>query len=165
MALRTAQILLVAGVALFYTLLVFNNTTDYGSNYEFVRHVMMMDSTFPENHAMWRAANSPRVHTTFYVGIIVWEAATTLLCWWGVVGLVRALRGTQAVFDAAKHWAITGLTLSLLMWLAAFLGVGGEWFLMWQSKTWNGQQAAFRMFTVVGMVLLLLVQRDGEAQP
>jgi predicted small integral membrane protein len=34
--------------------------------------------------------------------------------------------------------------------------------LMWQSKTWNGQEAAFRMFTVVGIVLLLVVQRDSE---
>ncbi len=26
---------------------------------------------------------------------------------------------------------------------------------MWQSKEWNGQEAAFRMFTVVGIVLLI----------
>jgi len=48
------------------------------------------------------------------------------------------------------------------MWLVAFLSAGGEWFLMWQSKTWNGQEAAFRMFTVVGIVLLLLVQSEAE---
>ena len=48
------------------------------------------------------------------------------------------------------------------MWLVAFLSVGGEWFLMWQSKNWNGQEAAFRMFTVVGIVLLLVVQPEAE---
>jgi predicted small integral membrane protein len=36
---------------------------------------------------------------------------------------------------------------------------------MWQSHTWNGQDAAFRMFTVVGLVLLLLIQPETEAQP
>lgn len=36
---------------------------------------------------------------------------------------------------------------------------------MWQSPTWNGQEAAFRMFTVVGLVLLIVLQPDGEAQP
>jgi len=51
--------------------------------------------------------------------------------------------------------------MSLLMWLVAFLSVGGEWFLMWQSKTWNGQEAAFRMFTVVGIVLLVLLQPES----
>ena len=48
------------------------------------------------------------------------------------------------------------------MWLVAFLSVGGEWFLMWQSKVANGQTTAFRMFTVVGIVLLLVVQREAD---
>jgi predicted small integral membrane protein len=51
------------------------------------------------------------------------------------------------------------------MWLVPFLSIGGEWFLMWQSKTWNGQDAAFRMFTVVGIILLLLALPDTESQP
>ena len=42
----------------------------------------------------------------------------------------------------------------------AFLDVGGGWFLMWQSKMWNGQEEAFRMFTIVGVVLLIVVQRE-----
>jgi len=62
------------------TILVLNNITDYGSTYEFVRHVLMMDSTFPGNHVMWRAVNSPLVHTVFYIGIIAWESVTMLLC-------------------------------------------------------------------------------------
>ena len=33
---------------------------------------------------------------------------------------------------------------------------------MWQSKSWNGQETAFRMFTVIGIVLLLLVQTDSD---
>ena len=53
MALRVSKAALVFAIALFYTILVLNNITDYGSNYEFVRHVLMMDSTFPGNHGMW----------------------------------------------------------------------------------------------------------------
>lgn len=45
-----------------------------------------------------------------------------------------------------------------------FLSVGGEWFLMWQSKAWNGQDAAFRMSASIGIVLLLLAQPDTETQ-
>ena len=44
MTLRVAKMLLVFAVALFYTFVVLNNTTDYDSNYQFVRHVLMMDS-------------------------------------------------------------------------------------------------------------------------
>jgi predicted small integral membrane protein len=90
---------------------------------------------------------------------------TMLLCWVGGVRLVRALGGPAATFHRAKNVAVAGLTLSLLMWLAAFLSVGGEWFLMWQSKAWNGQEAAFRMFAVVGIVLVFLALPDSETQP
>ena len=160
MTLRVAKSLLVFGVAIFYTFVVFNNLTDYDSNYEFVRHVLMMDSTFPGNHGMWRAINSPAMHTAFYVAIIAWEFATMLLCWWGGVRLAWLIDASDSDFQQAKDVAIWALTLSLLMWLVAFLGIGGEWFLMWQSRVWNGQEAAFRNFTVVGLVLLFVAQRE-----
>jgi predicted small integral membrane protein len=63
MTLRTIKSALVFGVAIFYSFVVFNNVTDYNSNYQFERHVMMMDSTFPGNHLMWRAINTPLWHT------------------------------------------------------------------------------------------------------
>jgi predicted small integral membrane protein len=160
--LRASKIALVFAVALFYTFVVLNNVTDYDSNYQFVRHVLMMDSTFPGNHGMWRAQNQPALHTVFYVSIIAWEALTMALCLWGGFRMLKARRGTTEEFERAKSVAVAGLTLSLLMWLIAFLAVGGEWFLMWQSKSWNGQDAAFRMFTVVGIVLLLVAQRESE---
>jgi predicted small integral membrane protein len=164
MTLRAAKVLLVTGVAALYTLVVLNNTTDYDSNYQFVRHVMTMDSTFPGNHGMWRAINSPALHTAFCLTIIAWETLTMVLAWWGAVRLAKALRGGAADFNAAKTVAIAALALGLMEWLVAFLSVGAEWFLMWQSKSWNGQDAAVRMFTVLGIVLLFLAQPDAEAQ-
>jgi predicted small integral membrane protein len=159
--LRAAKVLLVFSVAIFYTLVVLNNTTDYASNYQFVRHVLMMDSTFPGNHGMWRAINSPAIHTAFYVTIIAWEALIVTLCWWGGARMAAAI-GSAEAFGRAKNVAIAALTLGLLQWSVAFLSVGGEWFLMWQSKSWNGQDAAFRMFTVIGIVLLLVAMKDEE---
>ena len=165
MTLRLAKLLLVGGMALYYTLVVLNNLTDYDSNYQFVRHVLMMDSTFPENHLMWRAVRSPAVHTAFYVAIIAWESITMVLLWMGAAQMGRLLGAGAGEFHAAKKWAIAALTLSGMMWLVAFLSVGEGWFAMWQSKTWNGQEAAFRMFCVAGIVLLLVAQRDEETQP
>ncbi|HEY6443573.1 MAG TPA: DUF2165 domain-containing protein [Candidatus Acidoferrales bacterium] len=165
MTLRWSKLLLVFGVALFYVFVVFNNLTDYSSNYQFVRHVLMMDSTFPGNHGMWRALNQPVLHTAFYVAIIAWEAVTMALCSWGGIRLLKTVHGTAAEFHRAKSVAVVALTVSLLMWLVAFLTIGGEWFLTWQSKTWNGQDEAFRMFTVVGIVLLLVALPDQDGQP
>jgi predicted small integral membrane protein len=161
---RAAKVLLLTGIALYYTLVVFNNLTDFDSNYQFVRHTLSMDTTFPGNHGMWRALASPAAYLVFYLGIIAWEIATGILLWWAAVRLLRTLRSPAAAFNAAKRIAVMALTLSLLMWLVAFLDVGSEWFLMWQSRTWNGQEPAFRMFAVVGIVLLVLLQPDVEGQ-
>jgi predicted small integral membrane protein len=164
MILRVSKILLVFAVALCYTLVVLNNTTDYDSNFQFVRHILMMDSTFPNNSAMWRAINSPSVHTLFYITVIAWEAIAMILCWLGGIKLLRNLKAPAAAFQQAKNSAIIGLTLGALLWLTAFLTIGGEWFLMWQSQKWNGQEGAFRMFTIVGIVLILVVMKDDELQ-
>ncbi len=161
---RVAKVLLISSIALFYTLVVFNNVTDFNSNYQFVRHVLSMDSTFPGNHGMWRALPTPAFHLAFYISIIAWESATMILLWWGVARLGRALRFSAARFNAAKRLPVMALTLSMLMWLVAFLTIGGEWFLMWQSRAWNGEEAAFRMFAVVGLVLLILIQPESETQ-
>jgi predicted small integral membrane protein len=164
-SLRVAKIALVLAVALFYSVVVFNNLTDYDSNYQFVRHALMMDSTFPNNRAMWHAVNSPTIHTIFYVSIIVWESITMILCWWGALRLARAATTTAATFNQAKRISVVALTVGLLMWLVAFLIVGAEWFLMWQSKSWNGQEAAFRMFTIMGIILVFLALPDSDQQP
>ncbi len=165
MTIRIAKMLLVFSVAFFYFLIFFNNVTDYDSDYQFVRHVLMMDTTFPGNHGMWRAIQSPWVHTAFYASIISWEALSMLLCLAGGMKLAGALRESAATFNAAKQLAVIALTVSLLQWLVAFLIVGGEWFLMWQSKDWNGQEAAIRMFIVIGIALLFVAQPDTEEQP
>jgi predicted small integral membrane protein len=162
---RAAKIFLLCGIGFFYTLVVFNNLTDFDSNFQFVRHVLSMDSTIPGNHGMWRAMTSARMHMVFYLGIIGWELTNMALLWWSAVGLLRAIRQPAAVFNQAKGIAILALTLSLSMWLFAFLDIGGEWFLMWQSHIWNGQDAAFRMFAVAGLVLLILIHPDLDGQP
>jgi len=162
MLLRLSKISLVASAALFLLVVVFNNLTDYGSNFAFVQHVLAMDSTFPGNQGMWRAITSPVIHHAFYASIILWEFAAGLLIAMGAWKLWQARAASAAVWQHAKSFAIAGLTLSLLQWFVAFITVGGEWFLMWQSSTWNGQNAAFRMFAVLGLILLFLNQRDDD---
>src|SRR5580698_2611116 len=109
---RIAKIALVAGIAIFYSLIVFNNLTDFDSNYQFVRHVLMMDSTFPGNRGMWRAINIPAVHIAFYLGIIGWEIVTTVLLWWGAARMFAAMNHPARRFHASKQIASSALTLS-----------------------------------------------------
>jgi predicted small integral membrane protein len=164
MTTRVSKALLLFALGFYYTLVVFNNTNDYNSNLTFVRHVLLMDTTYPGNNGMWRAIHSPSVPLLFFVSIVIWEIVTGVLCWWAGIRLVRNLRSSAATFNTAKRLGIVALTLSLLMWLSAFLTVGNEWFLMWQSKEWSGESGADHMFVIAGIILLYLVMPDVEGQ-
>ncbi|SFS14060.1 Predicted small integral membrane protein [Granulicella pectinivorans] len=162
MILRLSKCILLAGVSFFFTLVVFNNLADYNANYQFVRHILMMDTIFPNSPSLWRSLQSSTLHTLFYHSIIATEAVIALVSWWGTINLLRAIRATPAAFQQAKSVGTVALTLACSLWLVAFLTVGGEWFLMWQSHGWNGQEEAFRMFTICAFVLVYLTLSEPE---
>jgi predicted small integral membrane protein len=160
MNLRHCKIVLTSISSLFFLLVFFTNATDPNSNYQFVRHVLGMDTTFPGNAAMYRAVRLPLVHKAFYASIIGWEGLCCALIGAGTLKMWRARAAGAAEWKAAKVLASVGLTAGMVLWYLAFLCVGGEWFLMWQSRIWNGQDAAARMFAVMGVSLLFLNQPD-----
>ena len=158
---KLSKIILVWSIAFFASLVVFNNITDYGSNYQFVQHVLKMDTTFPNNNGLWRAIDSPFIYHIAYIFIIVVEAIVAALCWLGGARLLKSINDSKQ-FNKDKGVAVIGLTLGIVLWFLGFITIGGEWFLMWQSKIWNGQQAAFRLVMVIGIVLLYLTATDKE---
>ncbi|MDR5744507.1 DUF2165 domain-containing protein [Caballeronia sp. LZ029] len=160
---RLAKLFAVASMALLASLVSFGNLTDYGSNLQFVEHVLRMDTTFPGNANMYRAITSPMLQHLGYDLIIFLETVTALLCWAGVIAMCRAIRQENAVFARAKRWAIAGLTLGYLTWQVCFMTIGGEWFGMWQSQQWNGTESAFRFFMTF-LVILIFVTR-AETHP
>ena len=164
MIVRYSKILFVAAIALFATLVAFGNITDYGSNYAFVHHVLLMDTVFPDTSIKYRAIESVALHHAAYILIIALEALTALLCWLGAWRLLRHKRASGRVFNRAKGTAIAGLTLGFLVWQVGFMSVGGEWFGMWMSKDWNGVPDAFRFFITIGVVLLYLIQKDDDLE-
>ena len=79
LAIRLVKTAMVASTALFALLVAYNNLADYDSNYEFVRHTLSMDTTFPDNALKGRAITSPTLWTLAYWSIILAEAATGLV--------------------------------------------------------------------------------------
>jgi len=158
-AVRSCKIALVAAIALFFTLVALGNLTDYGSNWQFVQHVLSMDTTFPDSDLRWRAITSPEIQTAGYWLIIATQLAVTGLLWFGCWRLAAALPGPD--FAGAKGFAVIGLTLGLLLYMTGFATIGGEWFAMWQSAVWNGQQKAFEFIGMIGLVLVVLLLPEG----
>ncbi len=53
-----------------------------------------------------------------------------------------------------------GVLAGFLVWFLGFTVIGGEWFAMWQSPRWNGQEPAFRFLVAILAVGLYVQQPD-----
>ena len=148
-ALRLAATLLTATAALYIALVAFGNITDFGTNQQFVRHVLAMDTTFKDEDLMWRAITSKGLQDAAYVAIIIWETVAALVLIYGTWLWARR-------DDArARRFSTYGLLMLMLLFGAGFIAIGGEWFSMWQSGDWNGLDAATRVFLFSGVVLIV----------
>ncbi|NUT94254.1 MAG: DUF2165 domain-containing protein [Saccharothrix sp.] len=147
---QAAVAVLVAITGVYMGLVVLGNVTDYGTNRAFVEHVFAMDTTFQSPNTMYRAITNQTVVTLAYLLIIAWEAVTAVVL---LAGLVAWLRGRTAV---ARRLSSVGWVMQVLLFGGGFIVIGGEWFLMWQSKNWNGLTAAFQNFVIAGVGLIVL---------
>jgi predicted small integral membrane protein len=84
----------------------------------------------------------------------------TFFCLKGSWQMFRNLKKSASAFHASKNWAVAGIITGILIWFLGFEIIGGEWFSMWQSVTWNGLAAAERVLSFLFFVLILLHLRD-----
>lgn len=159
---RAAKAIAVAAIGLMALLVVIGNTTDYFTNYQFVEHVMKMDTIFPGSHLYYRHINNPFIFHAGYIVLIGAEAAMAFCCIKGSWLLFRNLKASALVFHAAKNWAVAGIILGIMIWFLGFEVVGGEWFAMWQSSVWNGLGAAERIVSFLVLVLILLHFKEED---
>ncbi|MCZ9350824.1 DUF2165 domain-containing protein [Streptomyces mutabilis] len=148
---------LTAVLALYIALVAFGNITDFGTNQQFVRHVLAMDTTFKDDDLMWRAITNEGVQDAAYVAIIAWETVSAFVL---IYATWLWIRRNHA---AARRTTTYGTLMLMLLFGAGFIGIGGEWFSMWQSADWNGLDAATRIFLISGVVLIVAQLTPGEA--
>ncbi len=162
LVLRLAKVACVAAMAFYATLVAFGNVTDYGTNFAFVEHVFRMDTIFPDATIGYRAITSELIHHIAYGLIIVTEILVAVLCLMGAARIFARRAASARDFNRGKTFAIAGLTLGFVLWQVGFMSVGGEWFGMWMSQSWNGLASAFRVFITMLAVLIYVVLPDGE---
>jgi len=160
--LRLSKAVLVGFFGLYVLIVAFGNSTDYHTNFAFVQHVLSMDTTFQGSRLMYRAIPTPAIHHGAYMLIIVTEWIIALAALFGASQMLRNLKSTSSKYNQAKKWAIISLLLGLALWFFGFQIIGGEWFAMWQSETWNGLDPASRLTTYIGICLLALMLPEND---
>ncbi|HEV7777739.1 MAG TPA: DUF2165 domain-containing protein [Luteibacter sp.] len=163
MSLRLLKVLSVSAMGLMLGLFAFGNLTDYNSNFQFVRHVLMMDTIFPDATIRYRAIATPWMHHVAYGAVIATQVTAAALCWLGAWRMWRRRKEASTVFQHARRSAFAGLALGAALYQVGFITIGGEWFGMWMSSQWNGIDSAFRFFVCLFAVLVFVAMRDDDA--
>lgn len=165
-AIRAAKAVSTLSVGGFAFFPVFNNLTDYRTNFEFVKHVMTMDAQQPELAAVsninYRAVPWNSAHHAAYGTVIGAESVIMTTCLTSAWRQFRALYGSDAAFHEAKRWGVVGCATGLFLWFFVFQAVAGEWFGMWMNETWNGIPDAVRLSSFIGGTLIFLGQRNDS---
>lgn len=159
MELRFCKVAIAGSLALFALLCGIDNVLDYDTNFMFVGHVFSMDTTFSGNSLRTRAITEPALWRWGYALIIGTELLVGACYLGAAVQMTRRLRASGARFDDAKRLFHVATGLAFLLWFTGFMAVAGEWFQMWQSTQWNGQEPAFR-FYITALVAAIFVGRD-----
>src|SRR5690625_4452030 len=89
--LRYVKALLVATVGGFAALVVFGNITDYDSNFQFVKHVLSMDSRRADlgKTIEYRAIEWEWAWHAAFIGVILVEAFIMVACLYGAYRMAR----------------------------------------------------------------------------
>ena len=162
LVIRLAKALLSLFIGLTAVIIVFNNLTAYRTNLNFVKHVLSMDTTFPDNPTQYRAIKSSPIHHTIYISIICVETLIAVLCTKGGIDLFKHLEADSQTFHEAKRSSISGMLLALLLWFFGFQGIAAEWFGMWQSKEWNGLPDATRLTQFIITTLIFVSLKNDD---
>ncbi len=159
---RVTKCIAVCSIAIMLLLIVIGNTTDYYTNYFFVAHVMKMDTIFPNSQIHYRSINNPILFHAGYIFLIILETIMTIFCCLGGFLMIKNIKKPAQKFNASKKWAVTGIAIGIVIWFLGFEVIGGEWFGMWQSTTWNGLGSAGRILDFLVLTLLLLHFKEAE---
>jgi len=157
---RLIKILFGACIGLYMLIVCFNNITDYNSNFKFVSMVSGMGDVFSKGKTGWRSITNETLHHIMYLFIIAWELTIAILTITGIFKMIQKLKSGTVEFNQSKRLLIIGLSLGVILWFGMFITIGGEWFLMWQSRNWNGQNTAFLLSICFLLFLIHLSQRD-----
>lgn len=161
---RIVKIMAILLTGLFATFVCMGNLMDFGSNYEFVKHVLLMDTTFEGNKLMWRSITNTNFWLITYWGLIIAEGTVAILGWITAIKMIRAINKDKTIFSDAKKLGYIAFLLALCIWFIGFIIIGSEWFAMWQSKVWNGKQTAMDISQVFIGFLILFSLPEQEQQ-
>lgn len=142
------KIVLSLTTAVVMSIVVLNNLQDKHNGLTYTAHTLNM-TYVPDGPLKYRSINDRRYVIGAYTIVVIWEALIALMA---AVGALLMCMKRSAGLSLAKLAHMLGA----LLFFGAFRGIAGQWFMMWQSGSFNGLPDAHRMLQWMLAVLVLL---------
>jgi predicted small integral membrane protein len=94
--------------------------------------------------------------------VIATEALIGLLCFKGALDMWQARRAESTQFASARHYAVLGCGLAMVLWIGLFMAGGGALLQMWQTQVGLGSLEGAFMYAVSSAAVLLFVNQPEE---
>ena len=127
MGTRGLKIVITMSTAILFSLIAFNNITDYCTNFQLVKTILSMEPVKTTN-IQWLAITSPLLQHAAYLIIITWETLTAAVCCTGALLMVYvwaiiapAITGSPAFgVSVTTMVSLASATASLIIGMAIF---------------------------------------------
>ncbi len=161
--LRIMKIALVLSVALWAALGARGNIADWRGTTGAVAAVTSM-ATFAGGAHRWEATTSPTVILAGAVFIVLFKAATALLCASGAWRMTAQRKSDAEAFNRAKTLALAGCAVAVVSLFGGWVVIGEGWYEFWRSDALREPAggAAFRYGGFIALIALMVGARDGE---
>ena len=161
MNIRHMKIIVLCTIALYFTFLVFNNFTNFDSNFKSLKSVFEMEGVFDTHLISWRAISNSHIQQGAFFFLIAWQILTALLCWGGSLVMFKNIHADHEKFSESKKIALAGLTAGFLFFMIGFVIIGSEWFNMWQSM-WKNLQLKTLVYAILLLGCMIFVSTKEE---
>ena len=152
---------LISGLALWCTVLIYNNIKDSETNLTLLADMMSMklikaDPNSGGKKLLSRAIDSSLFHKSSLLAALVVQIAGVLILWYASYSFIRIILGGSYLSEA-MHYPIflanMGLFCMLVMWF--FFLCGGLWFAYW-IKMWEVQQVHMMMLIITLLAIMVV---------
>ncbi|MBM7070710.1 DUF2165 domain-containing protein [Shewanella sp. 202IG2-18] len=146
---RLSKTFIALSIGLFCFIVGLDNILDFNTNYQFVIHVLSMDTFQPwfDGKAIeWRAITGESAHIFFYWVIIMFELTAGIICLIASVIMLKHIKNEK--FKNGKALFIIGATVGIAVWYLGMAVIASEWFAMWANKM-TSQQSAYNISLII----------------
>ncbi|RYV01735.1 hypothetical protein SOPP22_15355 [Shewanella sp. OPT22] len=158
---RTTKTFIALSVGLFCFIVGLDNILDFNTNYQFVIHVLSMDTFQPwyDGSAIeWRAITSKPLHLFFYWVIILFELTAGIICLAASAMMLKHIKSEK--FKNGKALFLIGGTVGIAVWYLGMAVIASEWFAMWANKM-TGQQSAYNISMII-LISMCYISLNNE---